>query len=568
MIVKEPSLQLFDFSELKLEYLPELILPEAHFLFANLKTLHIDLEYEPKAHEIAHTIDQFELVNKRKKLDYIHLRCDIKDSVNSDQLLSKYRIQKWEYPTFGVSMDTLNAIKRHISCVTDLDLTHLECDTLDETSFEFCAPTIEKLNMARISCNRLNKFIFKRMVNLRELVFSARTYSEPLEKPEFDLGYAAGLENLSRLQLSLRGFSSIDREVLNAMPNLKYLFLSEVSSSTIEKGLFVQTLPRLAELHLINTQIPELKKNMFKPLSSLEKLYLRLNEMTLIEPGAFTGLASLISLDLSDNRLMKLKADTFAGLDNLKELKIHRNTGFEGIHPGAFNGMPNVEVIDFMECKQIRGIAAGVFSGLKKMRNLKLVNCGILFIDSAAFDDLPNIDVLDLQINQLTNFETKCTPQKLYISFNHLLKSITLTASNLSPIKEVGIKELTLIRDFNSIFERDKNIDMHRLNLSFEVLGPKSSFSSLKSLKELNICKFYEDSYFRLKIPSSAFHGLNNLERLELAFKYEKQDDEQGDEKDLKEKSSLHTSGNFIYNYDLISYFFFYQLINHNFNIF
>ncbi len=147
---------------------------------------------------------------------------------------------------------------------------------------------------------------------------------------------------------------------------------------------------------------------------------------------------------------------------------------------------------------------------MNQLRYLNLSTCAIESVEPAAFDNLSNLEVLGLNENALVAFETKCTPRKVYLAMNRNLESIKFTGSDLWRIDEIALYGNTSnLVDFNSMFSQ---VSIQKLGLNLDALGSKSTFSQMKSLKELTVL----NELVTIPISSDAFHGLVNLECLKL----------------------------------------------------
>ena len=125
-------------------------------------------------------------------------------------------------------------------------------------------------------------------------------------------------------------------------------------------------------------------------LVDLESLSLPSDAIQLIEPGSFRVIGNLVNFN-RENYTNQIKA---------------RNSTMIAIEPNVFAHLP-------------------------KLKILNLRNCNIDFIDRTAFDNLVNIDELNLEKNNLRTFETKCTPRKVSLKGNMELKSIKFAGDNL-----------------------------------------------------------------------------------------------------------------------------------------
>ncbi len=436
LIIKEPSSILFNFTETKLNGMIKSIRSDAYFIFANLESLNLINLKTFSTKQIAQTIYQFEQVNfKNKKLDSIELYGYSPDMIDVE-LLSNYQIKKLNINKKDFSITEFNTFKHHLKHLTEIDFHLVDLRNLDETTFEFCASTLERLYLSSSYP--------------REQVYTSALFNK--------------LSNLKELRIS----------------NGEFLINNDL--------LKIPT--RLTKLELFNFNIKELKRDSFKYLVNLVNLDLNNNYIAHIEPGSFNGLSNLTHLNLRCSKLTILEEGVFQGLINLEDLTLFFS-------------------------RSLKSIGARVFSGLSKLKNLDLSKCEIECIDQDAFDDSQKIDFLNLSENELKQFVTKCSPKKLDLSLNRNLKGIKFIGSDLSNIEEVNLDEnKNYLKDFNSMFQNGDQLNVKKMTVTFEALDSHASFSHMNTLKELNVHKQTNNQLIR--ISYSAFHGLTNLESLNL----------------------------------------------------
>jgi Leucine-rich repeat (LRR) protein len=84
-----------------------------------------------------------------------------------------------------------------------------------------------------------------------------------------------------------------------------------------------QGLASLTQLSLEGNQIETIEPNAFKPLISLQKLNISVNQIKIFKSEHFTGLENnLRDLDISDNSIEEIELGTFKSL-KLEKLKIY-----------------------------------------------------------------------------------------------------------------------------------------------------------------------------------------------------------------------------------------------------
>jgi Leucine-rich repeat (LRR) protein len=470
LIIKAPSKEIFGFTELTLSYFADMgdLNPDAHFLFANLKKLRLDLPAECTAPitKIDRMINQFEQINSNNKIEWIDVSF-VKDEDEKLHLLAKHSIQILRLSNSKLCMDDLMC---GLYKLTELQFVKCTFDHIDHTAFDFCAQSLLKLEIINTSFNSIQtKSPFKSLVNLKELILT----SCKLDQVDFNADFLFGLDKLTKLDLSRSEFKSIKREAFEKLVNLENLNLSELKVLD----------PENSELFSLKNDVLTLCKDSFSSMTNLRELKLEYSVFAEIEPDAFTGLSSLVQLDLTGAYLRRLLSGTFRGLHNLQDLNLAGNKHVIEIDPLIFIHTPNLERISFTSTNSMKKIDASLFSGLTRLKHLDLSICGLESIEPTAFDDLINIQNLSLKNNKLVEFETKCTPKEINLSFNDQLRSIKFIGSDLYRIEEINLDyNHDLLVEFDSRFS-----GLKRLHLSFETLSSSCKLTGLKFVEELTL---------------------------------------------------------------------------------
>jgi hypothetical protein len=430
------------------------------------------------------------------------------------EMLSKYKIKKINVCSFFVNIHDFSAksfdeIKPHLKYLKDLEFGRLYLDKLDKATFKCYASTLERLSLTLGEVkNSYPNPALEKLVNLRELEIRGVEYRY----------YMYGLKNLTKLTklvLPDGGEKKLKKDMFKSLINLQWLDLKCESVNVIEAGAF-NGLSNLTRLNLIGSSSTALKEGSLQGLNNLEELRLYSIKPESIQAKIFSGLSKLKSLDLRECPIELLHRGTFNGLSNLTHLNIEQ-CDLTILTEGVLQGLTNLEKLNFSSIK-LAAIGARVFSGLSKLKIVEFGNA-IEFIDPDAFDDSQNIDFLNLSGNKLGQFVTKCSPKKLNLSNNVDLKLVRFIGSDLANIEDVNLlHNNTLLKDFNSMFEQSKNLNIVNFNVNFEALDSDASFSHMKKLKRFAVYKIAPNHTIR--ISHSAFHGLTNLESLRLDFAF------------------------------------------------
>ena len=127
---------------------------------------------------------------------------------------------------------------------------------------------------------------------------------------------------------------------------LKNLWIKENSLSTLDRETLCQ-MPELRTLDLTNNSISKLSADLFSCLSELRSLYIGGNVITSIQPGAFAGLDRLKFLKLRGNQLLELSWGIFNNLTSLSHLDVSSNR-INSIGPQTFAIQPTTNSLFYL----------------------------------------------------------------------------------------------------------------------------------------------------------------------------------------------------------------------------
>jgi Leucine-rich repeat (LRR) protein len=127
------------------------------------------------------------------------------------------------------------------------------------------------------------------------------------------LGTFSNLPNLQYLYLDNNQIRKLQSNIFNNLPELRLLYLNANKIKELQPGMF-NNLPNLDVLGLENNQIRELQPNIFNNLPALEYLILENNQIQELLPGVFNNLPALKHLDLENNQIQELQPHSYYGL--------------------------------------------------------------------------------------------------------------------------------------------------------------------------------------------------------------------------------------------------------------
>ncbi|NXD61675.1 TLR4 protein, partial [Eolophus roseicapillus] len=427
----------------------------------------------------------------------------------------------------------------------NLDLSFSNLKSLGEKYFA-SVPELQLLDLTRCHLQTVEDNSFKGLHKLSTLILTGN----PLQ----DLGPAAfyGLTSLKKLVLVENNIASLTDLPIGHLHTLHELNLGHNNIASLKLPEYFTNLTSLRHLSFFSNKITSISRGDLDVLKEVNRLnltlVLSLNYIKCIEPGSFakihlgelvlrssfedfnvmhsslqglTGLhvSRLIVGEFSDRqRLVDFQSGLLSGLCQvqMQEFVLISFKEFENDTDTLFNCIGNVSSIRLvdlqleeisevpmfsqvkqLECKKckFKEVPAMKLSLFKELRVLRIIKSKHLNSFRETFEDLRNLEVLDLSENRLSF--TQCCSPKFHNCPN--LKHLNLSFN-------AGI---SVTGDFTNV----KNL----LYLDFQhtkLAGPGSYpvFLSLQKLLYLDI------SHTRTHVKSQcAFCGLNSLRVLKMA---------------------------------------------------
>ena len=377
----------------------------------------------------------FEMILKiEPPFDYINLTKILKKLLSNNKIKSKNDTNVLEF-----------SFENGISLEKEAFLKLINCKRLNRLSF--------KKENSQITC--LRSQCFDGLWNLNDLYLN----DCKIQKIEFN-SFSHQLSNLIELDLSENYLEEIEDNIFISLKYLEYLYLSDCNIRKINKNAF-SGLISLKTLDLSNNKLSkELDENTFRDLKILQ-------EINMVNLSENNSLQSIISKKDLFNKLVKLKSIGFSSRDFdlyisiLKSISITLNTNdsskvnlinrikmilinekenenfLKSIQLGLY--FDQIETLD-LGYSEIFGINNQLLKNLTKLKKLKLNDCLLTTIETNSFDDLINLETLDLSYNVLdgTNFE------QLFSNLTNL-KYLNLANNQLQIVKNqyfIGISKL------------------------------------------------------------------------------------------------------------------------------
>ncbi|XP_065551777.1 toll-like receptor 4 [Lathamus discolor] len=427
----------------------------------------------------------------------------------------------------------------------NLDLSFSNLQSLRAEYFA-SVPELQLLDLTRCHLQTIEDNSFKGLRKLSTLILTGNPFQ--------DLGPAAfyGLTSLKKLVLVENNITSLNDLPIDHLHTLQELNVGHNNITSLKLPKYFSNLTSLRHLSFFSNKITYISRGDLDVLREVNRLnltlVLSLNYIKCIEPGSFakihlselvlrssfenfnvmrsslqglTGLQvnRLIVGEFSDKqRLVDFKSGLLSGLCQVRmqEFVLISFRGFKNNTDTLFNCLGNVSSIrlvdlqleeiskvpmlsqvEQLECKKckFKQVPATKLSLFKELRVLRIIKSKHLNSFREKFEDLRNLEVLDLSENRLS-FTLCCSP-KFHNCPN--LKHLNLSFN----------ADISVTGDFTNV----KNL----LYLDFQhtkLVGPGSYpvFLSLQKLIYLDI------SHTRTHVKSQCtFCGLNSLRVLKMA---------------------------------------------------
>uniref|UniRef100_A0A914QBY6 Uncharacterized protein n=1 Tax=Panagrolaimus davidi TaxID=227884 RepID=A0A914QBY6_9BILA len=209
-----------------------------------------------------------------------------------------------------------------------------------------------------------------------------------------------------------------------------------------------------------SNQIKKLEKDKILPgnEATVETLEINSNGIEEIENGAFNNFSSLKSLDLSKNSLSNISARVLTKEigSSLKKLDLSHNP-FTSTDSFDFTNLEKLEelILDGIHIYLSNNYEKTDFIFPKSLSNLKKLSmrdCGIISFNDKIFDNLINLETLDLYGNYFSS-----VPESINQLTN--LQSLNLGHSFILNLNETSFKNNQKLSEFSMVASALRNID-------------------------------------------------------------------------------------------------------------
>ncbi|XP_063912433.1 chaoptin-like isoform X1 [Zophobas morio] len=321
--------------------------------------------------------------------------------------------------------------------------------------------------------------------------------------------------SLYSLDLSGSGNTAVAIQDLRRLRNLRALFLSRLSQTSLSPDDFLEFGVDLEELAIVDGGLKTINDNAFRYVRGLKKLDLSDNKITKIENKAFVDIGeSLTVLKLSAGlatSLQNLPSDAFKSLPNLEELNLGNNR-IKNMPDTSFHFLRKLKVL-YIQDNVIEVLRKGTFQGdiHGDLTRLYFSFNNLKTIQQHTFADLFKLEQIHLDDNKIESLERRSfmnlkNLKRLNLKGNKLSSIVYETFQNLPELEDLDVSYNNLNSLDFSMFDQVGSLGMFHLNVSHNkleklVLNPSTNFEA-----EL-VC-----------IYCLGMGGLQNIKVLDLSF--------------------------------------------------
>uniref|UniRef100_A0A8C6UI48 Leucine rich repeat transmembrane neuronal 4 like 1 n=1 Tax=Neogobius melanostomus TaxID=47308 RepID=A0A8C6UI48_9GOBI len=258
----------------------------------------------------------------------------------------------------------------------------------------------------------------------------------------------AHLGQLLWIYLDHNQISAVDSRAFQGVRRLKELILSSNRITSLHNSTF-HGIPNLRSLDLSYNKLEILQPGQFHGLRKLQNLHLRSNGLSSIPLRAFLECRSLEFLDLGYNRIKALTRTTFLGLQKLMELHLEHNQSL------------------YLQWNRIKVVNQGLPWTWYTLQKLDLSGNEIQTLDPAVYHCLPNLQVLNLESNKLSNVSQEAVSAWISLTSISLAGNIWDCSPGICPLVAWlrnfrGTKDTTIMCSTPKYLQGEKIMDTTR----------------------------------------------------------------------------------------------------------
>ena len=250
----------------------------------------------------------------------------------------------------AIAEHAFDDMKAHVELI---NLNNNQLQVIPENLFT----NMTRLKTLEINYNkltRLNGSLFTNLPKLNIIKFELNGISEIGDN------VFQNVPNLETVYFFKNKLTEIPFKALQNVPSLKHLFLGFNKITSVGDLDLQYKWLNLTDISLDTNQISDLTVfPKFAP--NLGQLDLGFNQFSTISPLAWTNLDSLQELNLNGNKMKGLNAGVFSGLKNLDHIYLRNMPELESIGPRVFTDMKNLRFVDIAVNPKLKQIHEDAF---------------------------------------------------------------------------------------------------------------------------------------------------------------------------------------------------------------
>ncbi len=239
----------------------------------------------------------------------------------------------------------------------------------------------------------------------------------------------SSLNSLQLVILSGNRFASLPSTIFQGLPALTTINVSDNFLTSDQLGFLSTSIPTLTTVYLNENLLtsdgtgpdPDLPTNIFGIHPALHSLHLDDNRIVELPTGVFSGMTNVRTIRVMQNRIAKLQTGVLQGVTWSSSSWPPSSVWFEGnlirtVEEGVFNRGPceppatpgpsdptNCILHIYLNYNQIESVPAGLFSGMTRLRTVRLDGNKLTTVPATLYNGLSSLDRVYLQQNLISS---------------------------------------------------------------------------------------------------------------------------------------------------------------------
>ncbi|XP_061720790.1 protein artichoke-like [Cydia pomonella] len=434
-------------------------------------------------------------------LQVLYLQHNDLTHLNKDNFHSLFALKY-----LNISSNSLKSIEsssfNSLSSLTQLDLSNNNIAAILKSTFQ----NNSVLYSLDVSFNKISKIESGAFAgaHITDLKLHNNTLAGYLDTDAFNGLY------FKKLDLSDADIGELGPDLFGPHPSFQSLDFSKNFISKISKTTF-RNLDYLEELDLSFNKLRSIDFDT-TGLKNLSHFYINNNTITQIRRDTFKPLTSLQIIDLSNNAIEDIQTLSFNNLKILQKLNL-RNNPITDIFQRTFNGLSSCYDLD-LSGSNIKTLQNNSFNGMGSLNKLNLSHSNIKLLEFNVFNGTGAIEFLDLSFNQIESFSINSTNLKLQQIL--ITSNVIASISNIYFQKQRSVTLIDISYNKISYIQPGSFIDcefLYSLNLNNNYLS-FLQFGVFEGMERLRIINLSNNRFHRF--DGKIFYELQNVQAVYL----------------------------------------------------